>query len=53
MAVAAPSGRRRSAHLTGWSSGPLLAGLPVVPTFAGALAVCGFLKLIGLAAEGR
>lgn len=39
--------------LIGWSSGPLLAGLPVVPTFAGALAVCGFLKLIGLAAESR
>ena len=39
--------------LTGWSSGPQLAGLAVVPTFAGALAVCGFLKLIGLAAESR
>jgi len=37
--------------LTGWSSGPLLAGLPIVPTAAGAFAVCGFLKLIGLAAE--
>ena len=39
--------------LTGWSSGPLLAGLPMVPTAAGAFAVCGFLKLIGLAAESR
>jgi len=39
--------------LTGWSTGPLLAGLPIVPTAAGAFAVCGFLKLIGLAAESR
>ena len=39
--------------LTGWSSGPLLAGLPIVPTATGAFAVCGFLKLIGLAAESR
>ena len=34
--------------LTGWSDGPLIAGFPIVPTFAGALAVCGFLKLVGL-----
>ncbi len=39
--------------LTGWSMGPLPAGLPIVPTAAGAFAVCGFLKLIGLAAESR
>ena len=39
--------------LTGWSAGPLLAGLPVVPTAVGAFAVCGFFKLIGLAAESR
>ena len=38
--------------LTGWSSGPRLAGFPIVPTAAGAFAVCGFLKLIGLAADG-
>ncbi len=37
--------------LTGWSDGPLIAGFPIVPTFAGALAVCGFLKLVGLAAD--
>jgi len=39
--------------LTGWSAGPQLAGLPIVPTAAGAFAVCGFLKLIGLAADSR
>jgi hypothetical protein len=39
--------------LTGWSAGPLLAGLPIVPTAVGAFAVCGFLKLIGLAADSR
>ena len=39
--------------LTGWSMGPLPAGLPIVPTAVGAFAVCGFLKLIGLAAESR
>ena len=39
--------------LTGWSSGPRLAGFPIVPTAAGAFAVCGFLKLIGLAADSR
>src|SRR5213076_599410 len=32
--------------LTGWSMGPLPAGLPIVPTAVGAFAVCGFLKLI-------
>ena len=39
--------------LTGWSAGPPLAGLPIVPTAVGAFAVCGFLKLIGLAADSR
>jgi hypothetical protein len=39
--------------LTGWSAGPLLVGLPIVPTAVGALGVCGFLKLIGLAADSR
>jgi len=40
--------------LTGWSAGPpLLAGLTIVPTGVGAFAVCGFLKLIGLAADSR
>ena len=39
--------------LTGWSVGPLPAGLPIVPTAVGAFAVCGFLKLIGLAADSR
>ena len=39
--------------LTDWSPGPLLAGLPIVPTAVGAFAVCGFLKLIGLAADSR
>jgi len=33
--------------------GPLPAGLPIVPTAVGAFAVCGFLKLIGLAADSR
>jgi hypothetical protein len=36
----------------GWSDGPLVAGVPVLPMFAGALAVCGVLKLIGLGAAG-
>jgi hypothetical protein len=39
--------------VTGWSGGPSLAGLPIVPTAVGAFAVCGFLKLIGLAVESR
>ena len=38
--------------LTGWSSGPRLVGFPIVPTAAGAFAVCGFLKLTALAADG-
>src|SRR5207249_12202909 len=37
--------------LTGWSMGPLPAALPLVPTAAGAFAVCGSLKLIRVAAE--
>ena len=40
-------------NLTDWGSGPLLVGLPLVPTAVGAFAVCGFLKLIALAAESR
>ena len=39
-------------NLTGWGSGPLLAGFPILPTAAGAFLVCGFLKLVSLAADG-
>jgi hypothetical protein len=38
--------------LTPWSNGPVLGGVPLLPAAAGAFAVCGFLKLVGLAAEG-
>ena len=37
--------------LTGWGSGPLLAGFPIVPAATGAFVVCGFLKLARLAAD--
>jgi uncharacterized membrane protein YeaQ/YmgE (transglycosylase-associated protein family) len=36
----------------GWPSGPLVAGQPLVAAFAGALAICAFLKLASLGAAG-
>ena len=38
--------------LTGWYGGPSLAGHPLAPAFAGALAICAFLKLVSLGAAG-
>ena len=38
--------------MTGWPGGPAIAGHPLAPAFAGALAVCGFLKLASLGAAG-
>ena len=32
----------------GWDQGPMLGSVPVVPALAGAFAVCGVLKLVGL-----
>jgi len=37
------------AQTTGWPSGPEVAGYPLAAAFAGALAVCAFLKLAHLA----
>ncbi len=36
--------------VTGWPYGLILATVPVAPVVAGAIAVCGFLKLAGIAA---
>jgi hypothetical protein len=36
----------------GWASGPTVAGTGIMPLFAGALAVCGFFKLLALGASG-
>jgi uncharacterized membrane protein YeaQ/YmgE (transglycosylase-associated protein family) len=36
----------------GWPSGPTIAGHPLVAAFAGALAVCTFLKFASLATAG-
>jgi hypothetical protein len=36
----------------GWSQGPVLGDVPIVPICAGTLAVCAMLKLIGLGAAG-
>ncbi len=38
--------------LTGWYGGPTIAGHPLVAAFAGAVAICAFLKLVGLGAAG-
>lgn len=40
------------ANLTGWPSGPIVAGQPIVAAFAGALVIGGFLKLASLGAAG-
>jgi len=39
-------------NLGGWDSGPAVGAYPLLPAFAGALAVTGVLKLIGLAVAG-
>ena len=39
-------------NLGGWDGGPTVGGYPLLPAFAGALAVTGVLKLIGLAVAG-
>ena len=36
----------------GWPRGPSLAGHPLIPAFAGALAVCAVLKVFGAGVEG-
>ena len=38
--------------LTGWPTGPEIAGQPLLAAFAGALLICGFLKLATLGAAG-
>lgn len=38
--------------LTGWPSGPSVAGQPLLAAFAGALVISGFLKLASLGAAG-
>jgi hypothetical protein len=38
--------------LTGWPSGPIVAGEPVLAAFAGAMLIGGFLKLATLGAAG-
>jgi len=38
--------------LTGFPTGPEIAGEPLIAAFAGALAICGFLKLASLGAAG-
>lgn len=35
-----------------WSSGPVIGGFPVLPSLAGAFAVCAVLKLVRLGAAG-
>src|SRR2546427_13121161 len=40
-------------NLGGWDSDPAVGAYPLQPAFAGALAVTGVLKLIGLAVAGR
>ena len=39
-------------NAAGWGGGPAVAGHPLAPAFAGALAVAGLLKLIGLGVAG-
>ena len=36
----------------GWANGPTVAGMGIVPLFAGSLAVSGFFKLLALGAAG-
>jgi hypothetical protein len=36
----------------GWANGPTVAGLGIMPMFAGSLAVSGFFKLLALGASG-
>jgi hypothetical protein len=36
----------------GWGHGPMFGDLALAPTIAGAFAVCGFLKLVGLGLAG-
>jgi hypothetical protein len=36
----------------GWADGPTVAGMGIVPLFAGSLAVSGFFKLLALGASG-
>lgn len=38
--------------MTGWEGGPTVAGFPLAAAFAGALAICAFLKLVNLGAAG-
>ncbi len=37
---------------TGWPSGPTLAGESIAAALAGALGICGFIKLVSLGAAG-
>ena len=39
-------------QMTGWPSGPMVAGQPLFAAFAGALVISGFLKLASLGAAG-
>ncbi len=38
--------------LTPWNYGPVFGGIPVLPAVVGAFVICGFLKLIGIGADG-
>src|SRR5262245_21335460 len=42
----------RVLHMAGWPMGPVIAGQPLLAAFAGALLICGFLKLATLGAAG-
>ena len=39
-------------ELTGWPPGPTIAGESVMGAFAGALAICAFLKLVSVGLDG-
>jgi uncharacterized membrane protein YeaQ/YmgE (transglycosylase-associated protein family) len=38
--------------IAGWRMGPSIGDFPIVPALAGAFAVCGMLKLVGLGLAG-
>jgi hypothetical protein len=42
----------RVLDLAGWPTGPEIAGQPLLAAFAGALLICGFLKLATLGGAG-